>query len=76
MLPHPPVVVVGGCSFVLVFFFFFILIYNITTLLVGTLKMQRRFVFKDKKVLVGKDQEKTQSEKDYDSKNRGGKKLN
>ena len=30
----------------------------------------------DKKVQVGKDQEKAQSEKDSHSKNRGGKKLN
>ena len=29
-----------------------------------------------KKIQVGKDQEKAQSEKDYHSKNRGGKKLN
>ena len=28
------------------------------------------------RVQVGKDQEKAQSEKDYHSKNRGGKKLN
>ena len=31
-------------------------------------------VMKDKKVQVGKDQEKAQSEKDFQSKNRGGKK--
>ena len=33
-------------------------------------------VYKDKKVQVGKDQEKAQSEKDSHSKNRGGKKPN
>ena len=31
---------------------------------------------RDKKVQVGKDQEKAQSEKDSHSKNRGGKKTN
>ena len=33
-------------------------------------------VFHNKKVQVGKDQEKAQSEKDSHSKNRGGKKPN
>ena len=33
-------------------------------------------LFRDKKVQVGKDQEKAQSEKDSHSKNRGGKKPN
>ena len=35
-----------------------------------------RRLFSDKKVQVGKDQEKAQSEKDSHSKNRGGKKPN
>ena len=34
------------------------------------------FTSSDKKVQVGKDQEKAQSEKDSHSKNRGGKKTN
>ena len=36
----------------------------------------RAFHITDKKVQVGKDQEKAQSEKDSHSKNRGGKKPN
>ena len=33
-------------------------------------------LYSNKKVQVGKDQEKAQSEKDFHSKNRGGKKTN
>ena len=34
------------------------------------------FLFRGEKVQVGNDQEKAQSERDFHSKNRGGKKLN
>ena len=37
---------------------------------------RKRTAILDKKVQVGKDQEKAQSERDSDSKNRGGKKPN
>ena len=52
------------------------------TLFRKTFKLKRKYVCKinkkwyDKKVQVGKDQEKAQSEKDSHSKNRGGKKPN
>ena len=39
-------------------------------------KFQEKSDMGDKKVQVGKDQEKAQSEKDSHSKNRGGKKPN
>ena len=38
--------------------------------------MERTITIPDKKVQVGKDQEKAQSEKDSHSKNQGGKKPN
>ena len=40
------------------------------------MKFQKLSINKNKKVQVGKDQEKAQSEKDSHSKNRGGKKPN
>ena len=43
--------------------------------LIDKIKMQTE-ILRDKTVQVGKDQEKAQSEKDYHSKNRGGKKPN
>ena len=39
-------------------------------------KMQLSLILYDKKIQVGKDQEKAQSEKESHSKNRGGKKTN
>ena len=49
MLPNPPVVVIG----VILIFHIFI-IYNVTTSFIGTLEMQRIFVFKDKLVCAMK----------------------
>ena len=60
------------------FFFFFYLFISFhvwTNLLKANIKAPDETLF-DKKVKVGKDQEKAQSEKDCHSKNRGGKKPN
>ena len=53
--------------------------YCLVTLNIANLVGQNRHVFelvRHKKVQVGKDQEKAQSEKDSHSKNQGGKKPN